>query len=74
VSDQEVKELIAAYGFTGSDADKAYRLCQEVERTTRQAYFALMQNANNAACSRSITARDLDRLVWDTEQARKVKP
>jgi len=71
MSEEEIKELIAAYGFAGEEAVNAFRLYRDVERNTRHAYFALIQNANNAASSLSITARELNKFVWDTEQSKK---
>jgi hypothetical protein len=68
MTDSEIRELISDARFDGQQAEVVFLLCRDVERRTRQEYFSLIQNANNAASSRSITARELNRFVWDTEQ------
>ena len=70
MSNEEIKNLVRDYGFTGEQAEMAFRLASEVERETRHSYFRLIQNANNAASSREITARELDKFVWDKSQER----
>lgn len=65
MNDEEIRELVAKFGFVGDQADLAFRLCQDVERKTRQEFFSFIQHANNAAVSREISARQLDKLIWD---------
>ena len=71
MSDEEIQNLVQAYGFTGEQAERAMSLCREVERTTRQGYFALIQCVNNAAVSRDVTSRELDKLLWDHDVKKK---
>lgn len=68
MDESAIKNMVIAYGFTGEQADLAFRLASEVERETRHSYFRLIQNANNAASSREITAAELDKFVWDKSQ------
>ena len=70
MNDDEIKKMVSDYGFTGEQAELAFRLASEVERETRHSYFRLIQNANNAASSREITARELDKFVWDKSRER----
>ena len=70
MDEEAIKKMIKDYGFDGIAADMAFRLASEVERETRHNYFRLMQNANNAASSREITARELDKFVWDKSRER----
>ena len=72
MNNDEIREMAEKHGFEGESLELAMRLAREVERETRHNYFRLIQNANNAASSRSITQRELDKFVWDTEQAKKV--
>ena len=72
MNDNEIREMAEHHGFVGESLEMAVRLAREVERETRHGYFRLIQNANNAASSRSVTARDLEKFVWDTEQAKKI--
>ncbi len=62
---EEIKKLVDQYGFEGEFIDRARLLAEEVERQTRGEFFSLIQCANNAANSRDLTARELDKLVWD---------
>ena len=74
MNDQEIKELIAMYQFGDPSLEqKIFWLAQEVERTTRQNYFSLIQRANNAATSREITPRELDQFVWDVSQKNRLE-
>ncbi len=70
MNEEAIKKMVKDYGFAGLAADMAFQLASEVERETRHNYFRLMQNANNAASSREITARELDKFVWDKSQER----
>lgn len=70
MDDEAIKKMVRDYGFDGIAADMAFRLASEVERETRHNYFRLIQNANNAASSREITARELDKFVWDKSRER----
>lgn len=70
MDEEAIKKMVKDYGFEGIAADIAFRLASEVERETRHNYFRLMQNANNAASSREITARELDKFVWDKSRER----
>lgn len=72
MSDDEIREMAVQHGFEGDLLELAIRFAREVERETRHNYYRLIQNANNAASSRSITPRELDKFVWDTEQSKKV--
>lgn len=63
MNDDEIKTMAEQYGFEGDVLELVIRLAKEVERETRHNYFRLMQNANNAASSRSITPRELDLFV-----------
>lgn len=69
MNETELLELIKSYGFEDNQVVTA--LCREVERTTRHAYFSLIQNANNAASQVTITARQLDKFIWDAEHPPK---
>jgi len=71
MTDEQIQELIAAYEFTGEDAVKVFRICREVASNTRHEFYSLIQHANNAAQSRTITARELDRCIWDTERSKR---
>ena len=73
MKDNDIKQLVADYGLTGDTADVAFRIARDAVRDTLHAYFSLMQNANNAACNLSITARQLDVFVWNTEHPPKTK-
>ncbi len=66
MTDEQLKALVVAYGFSLDGS--LLSLVREVERETRQEFFRLIQNANNAASSREITANDIDKLVWDKSQ------
>lgn len=70
MDEDAIKKMVSAYGFKEEQADLAFRLASEVERETRHNYFRLIQNANNAASSREITARELDKFVWDKSRER----
>ena len=65
MDEESIKKMVSDYGFDGIAADMAFRLASEVERETRHNYFRLIQNANNAASSKKITARELVKFVWD---------
>lgn len=66
--DQEIQELAAAYGLEGR---LAIEFGRDVERKTRQEFFRTIQIANNAAESRTVTERDLERLIWNHSQSKK---
>ena len=65
MNDDEIREMAEQHGFDGESLELALRLAREVERQTRHNYFRLIQMANNAASSRSITPRELEKFVWD---------
>lgn len=73
MTEDEIRKMVVEYGFNGATADVAFRLAMDVERETRHNYFRLIQNANNAASSKEITARDIDKLVWDKSLERVSK-
>lgn len=71
MNDEQIKRLVGEYGFTGEEFARAFLMAKDVERETRHGYFSLMERANNAASSRDITARELDKFVWDKTQGRE---
>jgi hypothetical protein len=68
MTDKEIEELIAEYGFMLTR--EIVMLCEEVERRTRNRYFSLMQNANNIANEREMTARELYNFAWNLSQGK----
>jgi hypothetical protein len=64
VTDEEIKEMIAIYGLDAQDY-ATLALCKEIERVVRHEFYSIIQHANNAAVGRSVTARDLDKLIWN---------
>lgn len=66
MTDDELKALVTEYGFDAlGDFDRAFHMAKEIERRTRQAYFRIIQVANNAASSRELTAGELDKFVFN---------
>ena len=74
MNDDEIKKKVKDYGYTGDQFRKAYLLARDIERETRSAYFALIQNANNAANACSITAKQLKQFEWDCTHSVKETP
>lgn len=69
MNDEELKKMVAEWGYTGSEFEKALRMCRDVERITRQRYFSFMNRANSVAESLAVTERELDLLAWNNDNA-----
>jgi len=64
VTDDQIKKKIEDYGLDPND--RAIRmLCEDIEREARHGFYSIIQHANNAALARSVTARELDMLIWN---------
>lgn len=71
MSEDEMNKMIEAYGFTSRAAEDVMRICREVERDTRHEFFRFIQIANNAASTKTLTAKELDNLVWCADQSKR---
>jgi hypothetical protein len=69
MTDQEIEELAVEYRLANPEKTTAIMFAKEVERRTRQEFFAML--AMRTADERSITSRELDKLIWEQEQKRK---
>jgi len=73
MTDEELKELVVAWGFGGDMQDSAMRMAQDIRRQVKAKYFSFMQHANNAALDGTVTPRELDRFFWDASSAKQFK-
>jgi hypothetical protein len=63
---EQIKTIVDEWGFGDhQDRELITKMCQEVERLTRQEFFRFMNKANQMAESNAMTTRELEKVDWD---------
>ena len=73
MTDEELKELVVAWGFGGDTEEMAVKMAQDIRRRVNARYFSFMQHANNAALDGTVTPRELDMYFWKVASDKQFK-